>query len=186
MLVDENNQVWKVLSQECALSITDRQAKHICTVMADNNTGPAPYENAYEWKEWLNGIVDSIDENLLGELLVGCDDQEEEEAIFCNNIKVPINRIDRHLTPFKGKYDCPICNINSLISSGHKDEKRGVTLSCSEHNKPCRSVYCYECIVPWLTQCGNRCPSCRTISKETRYDIDNIKKNITVKENHLH
>lgn len=67
---------------------------------------------------------------------------------FYYKSKVPINDIDRYLSPVDYEYHCTICGEN------HKDN--GYQLSCK--NKSC--TFCHECITPWITESIAKCPNC--------------------------
>lgn len=154
IVVDESLTVWEFLSNNT--NISEQQARRIC---ADFTNAGVPFpadESVVNYLDDVQGMCECMEQSDIREALLQIDDHDEKDLFFYNT---KINPEQMYLYLIHHNVDvhfnCAICREQNITSGG-------VKLSCSQRSKPCKAIFCKECVEPWLTQCMARCPSCRS------------------------
>ena len=169
MSVDAVRKVWEVLSD--VANITEQQARTICMDFTMVGFALPPDDPAGDHLEMVQGLCENMEQSDIREAMLHGDTDSiyvehgsDEGDPFYYNAKLALDDISMYLVHHKvtdeqPTFHCVICG-EQAVSTG------GVKLSCSLNSKPCTSVFCKDCVVPWLTQCLARCPSCRSFCKK--------------------
>jgi hypothetical protein len=158
--VINNSRVWQVLSDFNNISEVD--ARNICRDFTLVGLDLPADDFACDHTEMIQGIHESMEmpdireAMIRGEEEIVISNESTEDPFFYNN-KISSEEINEYLVPYTGEFSCIICKDNF---------SNGVSLSCSQSEKPCCNKYCKECITQWLTKCVSRCPGCRTFCEK--------------------
>jgi hypothetical protein len=159
--------VWEILSE--FNNISEERARIICHDMSQDDEPLPADELAYEHIDMLTALFEVMESPDIRESLLYGNDQ-------CIQIhKIPHNEVNLYLKQYKGSYYCSICRRED---ENNTDDT--VSLSCMQNN--CKSIFCKECIVPWITECCARCPNCRepVVEIASDGDVSDVKHKIVI------
>jgi hypothetical protein len=175
-VLQHSRPVWEVLSD--FNNITEEQARNICADFTAAGLDTPADGPASENQEMIDHIYDALESSDIRQAMLGDEEviiTEDNNDPFYYNAK--INPADTHryfvdhtLTTKDPAFKCMICWVDEVVSNG-------VKLSCSQSEKPCRAVFCRDCVTPWVTTCVARCPACRVFCKP----IQNLPVQVTKK-----
>ena len=155
-----DSRVWQVLSD--FNNISEADARNICRDFTLVGLDLPADDLACNHTEMIQGIHESMEMPDIREAMIRGEEEitisnDNSEDPFFYNTKIPDEEINEYLAPYTGNFTCVICR---------DDFSNGVSLSCSQSEKPCCNKYCKECITQWLTKCVSRCPGCRSFCKK--------------------